>query len=41
MGEYKSFNEFLEENTHLKAKEIQSYNRKSRVFLIEPKQKTI
>lgn len=33
-GEYKSFNEFLEWNPHLKAKEIQSYNRKSKAFLI-------
>ncbi len=37
MGEYKSFNEFLEENTHLEAKEIESYNRKSKSFLIKPK----
>ncbi len=37
MGEYKSFNEFLEKNTHLEAKEIKSYNRKSRSFLITPK----
>jgi hypothetical protein len=36
MGEYKSFNEFLEANTHLKAEEIKSYNRKSRSFLIKP-----
>lgn len=36
-GEYKSFNEFLEANTHLTAKEIKSYNRKSRSFLITPK----
>lgn len=36
MGEYKSFNEFLEKNTHLGAKEIKSYNRKSRSFLIMP-----
>ena len=36
MGEYKSFNEFLENNPHFKAKEIKSYNRKSRSFLIEP-----
>ncbi len=34
LGEYKSFNEFLESNKHLKAKEIKSYNRKSRSFLI-------
>jgi len=36
-GEYKSFNEFLETNRHIKAKEIKSYNRKSRSFLIKPK----
>ena len=36
MGEYKSFNEFLEQNTHLRAKEMKSYNRKSRTFLITP-----
>jgi hypothetical protein len=36
MGEYKSFNEFLEANSQLKAKEIKSYNRKSRSFLISP-----
>jgi O-methyltransferase len=36
-GEYKSFNEFLEANTHLEAKEIKSYNRKSKSFLITPK----
>lgn len=35
-GEYKSFNEFLEQNQHLHAKEIKSYNRKSRSFLITP-----
>ena len=35
-GEYKAFNEFLEENPHIKAKEIKSYNRKSRSFLIKP-----
>lgn len=34
MGEYKSFNEFLENNPRFKAKEIKSYNRKSRSFLI-------
>lgn len=37
MGEYKSFNEFLEKNNHLKAKEIKSYNRKSRSFLVYPR----
>ena len=36
MGEYKAFNEFLEKNQHLKAKEIKSYNRKSKSFLIKP-----
>lgn len=36
MGEYKSFNEFLEENTHLEAQEIKSYNRKSKSFLVRP-----
>jgi len=36
-GEYKSFNEFLEKNRHIKAKEIKSYNRKSRSFLITPR----
>jgi O-methyltransferase len=34
MGEYKSFNEFLESNSHIQAKEIRSYNRKSKTFLI-------
>jgi O-methyltransferase len=37
MGEYKSFNEFLDRNSHLKAREITSYNRKSKSFLISPK----
>ncbi len=37
MGEYQSFNEFLESNPNLKAKEIKSYNRKSKSFLITPK----
>ena len=36
-GEYKSFNEFLEKNKHIKAKEIKSYNRKSKSFLILPR----
>ena len=36
MGEYQSFNEFLEENPHLTAKKIPSYNRKSESFLITP-----
>lgn len=39
MGEYKSFNEFLEQNTHLEAIEIESYNRKSKSFLIRLKKK--
>jgi len=37
MGEYKSFNEFLEENKQLVAKEIRSYNRKSKTFIVKPK----
>jgi hypothetical protein len=37
MGEYKSFNEFLEASPHLRATAMKSYNRKSRTFLIEPK----
>lgn len=37
MGEYKSFNEFLETNTHLEAIEIDSYNRKSKAFIVRPK----
>lgn len=36
LGEYKSFNEFLETNQHLRAEEIGSYNRKSRSFLVSP-----
>ena len=36
-GEYRSFNEFLEENSNLYAKEIPSYNRKSKSFLINLK----
>lgn len=35
MGEYKSFNEFIENNPRLTAKEIKSYNRKSKSFLIK------
>ena len=34
MGEYKSFNEFLEANPQFVAKEIPSYNRKSKSFLL-------
>lgn len=37
MGEYKSFNEFLEANPYFQVREIKSYNRKSRSFLIKPK----
>lgn len=37
MGEYQAFNEFLERNTHLEAKEIKSYNRKSKSFLVKPR----
>ncbi len=36
MGEYQSFNEFLEANPRLQAEEIKSYNRKSKSFLIRP-----
>ncbi len=36
MGEYKSFNEFLEANPHLSATSIPSYNRKSKAFLVSP-----
>jgi hypothetical protein len=36
MGEYKSFNEFLENNPNLSATEIPSYNRKSKSFLVTP-----
>ena len=36
LGEYKSFNEFLENNPQLEAEEINSYNRKSRSFLVRP-----
>ncbi len=36
MGEYRSFNEFLEANPHLTATEITSYNRKSKTFLLSP-----
>ena len=37
LGEYKAFNEFLEGNSHLIAKEIKSYNRKSKSYLIQPR----
>jgi O-methyltransferase len=36
LGEYKSFNEFLDKHPNLEAKEIKSYNRKSRSFLVKP-----
>ncbi len=36
MGEYKSFNEFLEANPVIRATEIKSYNRKSKSFMIRP-----
>jgi O-methyltransferase len=36
MGEYQSFNEFLDNNPHIEVKEIKSYNRKSKSFLISP-----
>lgn len=36
MGEYKSFNEFIDNNPQLEAQEIPSYNRKSKSFLIQP-----
>jgi hypothetical protein len=36
MGEYKSFNEFLDNNGHLDVQEIDSYNRKSKSFLVKP-----
>ncbi len=39
MGEYRAFNEFLEKNTHLQAQEMRSYNRKSKAFLVMPKNK--
>ncbi len=35
-GEYKSFNEFVEMNPQFKVKEIPSYNRKSKSFLVSP-----
>ena len=37
MGEYKSFNEFLESNPNFEAEEIKSYNRKSKSFLVKPR----
>lgn len=35
-GEYKSFNEFLDNHPNIQAEEIESYNRKSRSFLVRP-----
>ena len=35
-GEYRSFNEFLENNPQFEAEEIKSYNRKSKSFLVKP-----
>ena len=37
MGEYKSFNEFLDNHPEFQVEEIQSYNRKSKSFLIQPR----
>lgn len=37
MGEYKSFNEFLKANPHLRATPMKSYNRKSKTFLVTPR----
>lgn len=37
MGEYKSFNEFIESHPNLIFTEIASYNRKSKSFLVSPK----
>jgi hypothetical protein len=37
MGEYKSFNEFMETNPRLEAREMKSYNRKSKTFLVQPR----
>ncbi len=36
-GEYRSFNEFIEANTHLRVTEIETYKRNARSFLIIPK----
>lgn len=38
LGEYKAFNEFLESNPQLRAEEIPSYNRKSKSFIVRPRQ---
>lgn len=37
MGEYQAFNDFLDKNPRLGAREIKSYNRKSKSFLVTPK----
>ena len=37
-GEYRSFNEFLENNPQFEAKEIKSYNRKSKSFWVRPRE---
>lgn len=37
LGEYKSFNEFADENPQLSIVKIKSYNRKSQSFLIHPR----
>ena len=37
-GEYRSFNEFLEANSHFETKEIGTYKRNARSFLITPKE---
>ena len=36
-GEYRAFNEFLDTYKHIKARELKSYNRKSKTFLLTPK----
>jgi len=36
MGEYKAFNELLEAHPEIRVKEIKSYNRKSKSFLVTP-----
>ena len=40
-GEYRSFNEFLEENHHIVATEVPSYNRKSKSFMVQPQSWTM
>ena len=39
MGEYKAFNEFLDNNPKFEAEEIKSYNRKSKSFLVKLKKR--